>query len=252
MVGCSPAGVAVKPIPVRVDPACVRAVIACVPGPARPVPSGAAAVQVVPGAPPAGIVQSITSWWPGPPYVPVAVNPPPAAASAVTARPPVFAALAVLAAVAWGGGRVVSVQVEPPSADTAANGSRWPAAVSSVPAAATRFALAATYARAALTAEPGSGSVTSDQVRPVADSQAAGCVPAEPTAVYPAGVAVTASICLSPAPSSAPGRASAARCQPLRPAACQAAATVRPPACWRPTMTYPFGPAAAAAVTTRP
>src|SRR5215472_4737809 len=230
MVGCSPAGVAVKPTPVRVDPACVRAVIACMPGPARPPPSGAAGVQVVPGAAPAGSVQSMTSSLPGPPYVPAAVNPPPTAASAVTTRPPVFAALAALAAAALGAGRVVSVQVKPPSADTAANGSCCPAAVTSVPAAATRFALAATYASAALAAEPGSGSVTSDQVRPVADSQAAGRVPAEPTAVNPAGVAVTAFICLSPAPSSAPGRASAARCQPARPAACQAAATVRPPA----------------------
>src|SRR5215472_1961275 len=252
MVGCSPAGVAVKPTPVRVDPACVRAVIACMPGPARPPPSGAAGVQVVPGAAPAGSVQSITSSLPGPPYVPVAVNPPAAVASAVTARPPVFAALAALAAAALGAGRVVSVQVKPPSADTAANGSCCPAAVTSVPAAATRFALAATYASAALAAEPGSGSVTSDQVRPVADSQAAGRVPAEPTAVNPAAVAVTAFICLSPAPSSAPGRASAARCQPVRPVACHAAATVRPPTCWRPTMTYPFGPAATAAVTRGP
>src|SRR5215468_11961905 len=117
MVGCSPSGVAVKPTPVSVEPACVRAVIACVPGPARPVPSGAAAVQEVPGAVPADTVQSITSSWPGPPYVPVAVNPPPAAASAVTARSPVFAAFAVVAAVARGAGRVVSVQVRPPSAD---------------------------------------------------------------------------------------------------------------------------------------
>src|SRR5215472_11465310 len=249
MVGCSPAGVAVKPTPVSVEPACVRAVIACVPGPARPVPSGAAAVQVVPGAAPADTVQSITSSLPGPPYIPVAVNPPPAAVSAVTDRPPVPAAFA---AVAWGAGRVVSVQVRPPSADTAANGSRCPAAVTSVPAAATLFALAATYANAAPTAEPGSGSVASDQVRPVADSQAAGCVPAEPTAVKPAGVGVTAFIWLSPAPSSAPGRALAARCQPVRPAACHAAATVRPLARWRPTMTYPLGPAATADVTMRP
>src|SRR5262249_11498318 len=172
-----------------------------------------------------------------------------AAVSAVTDRPPVPAASA---AVARGAGRVVSVQVRPPSADTAANGIRCPASVTSVPAAATLFALAATYANAAPTAEPGSGSVTSDQVRPVADSQAAGCVPADPTAANPAGVAVTAFIWLSPAPSSAPGRAPAARCQPVRPAACQAAATVRPPACWRPTMTYPFGPAATAAVTMGP
>src|SRR5579875_2786410 len=164
------------------------------------------------------------------------MNPPPAAVSAVTAAPA-------------GPGSGVCVQVAPPSVETAANGSRSPAAVTSVPAAATVPAPAATYRSSALRAEPGSGSGTSDQARPVADSHAAARGPSEPTATKSPLVAATAFICRSPAPSRAPGWASAARRQPVRPGACQAAAITRPPDVWCPTITYPPGPAAAAAVT---
>src|ERR1700681_3051819 len=73
----------VKPIPVSVAPVAVSAVIARVPGPARPVPCGAASVHAVPVAAPAGSVQITTSVPPGWPYVPVAVKPPPAAVRAV-------------------------------------------------------------------------------------------------------------------------------------------------------------------------
>ena len=83
------------------------AVIACVPGPARPVPSGDAAVQAVPAAARAASVQITTSWLPGVPYVPVAVKPPPAAASAVTPWPRLSARRAAPAARPRPGGPAV-------------------------------------------------------------------------------------------------------------------------------------------------
>ena len=54
-----------NPIPVSVAPVAVRAVIACMPGPARPVPSGAASVHAADSADPAGSVQTTTSVCPG-------------------------------------------------------------------------------------------------------------------------------------------------------------------------------------------
>ena len=60
------ADVAVNPTPVSVAPVAVSAVIACMPGPARPVPCGAASVHAVPGDP-AGSVQTTTSVCPGGP-----------------------------------------------------------------------------------------------------------------------------------------------------------------------------------------
>src|SRR5215469_14960183 len=205
-------------------------------------PSGDAAVHVVPAAARARSVQITTSWLPGVPYVPVAVKPLPAAASAVT---PVAVVLPLPLRATGGAGSSVSVQVVPPFAETAANGTRWPAAVTPMPVAATVVPLAATKSSCAVAAPAGCGTVTRDQVRPVGDSQAAARVPAEPTATNPLPVAVTAFSWLLPVA----GSAMAARCQFVPLGAFQAAATVRPPVSWCPTMTYPAGPAAVAAVT---
>src|SRR5579859_7309265 len=119
IVGASLPWVAVNPAPVSVEPAGASAVIACVPAPDRPVTAGATAIQVPLVAPPPATglrAQMTTSWLPGAPAVPVAMNPAPAVASAVTAR---FAEAAPA-----GAGSVSSSQVAPPSADIAANGRR--------------------------------------------------------------------------------------------------------------------------------
>src|SRR6266704_1842332 len=101
-MGCSPAGVAVKPTPVSVRPETVRPVMAWMPGVARPGPLGVAAFQAMPS----GEVQTTTSLSPAvAPNVPVTVKPPPAAATALTCAVPA------------GTGRGVSVQARPPSAD---------------------------------------------------------------------------------------------------------------------------------------
>ena len=47
-VGCSPAGVAVKPAPIRREPDAASAVIAWVPRPDRPKPAGSYGSQVTP------------------------------------------------------------------------------------------------------------------------------------------------------------------------------------------------------------
>ncbi len=61
------ADVAVNPTPVSVAPVAVSAVIACMPGPARPVPCGAASVHAADPAALAGNVQTTTSVSPGGP-----------------------------------------------------------------------------------------------------------------------------------------------------------------------------------------
>jgi hypothetical protein len=166
------------------------------------------------------------------------VKPPPAPVSAVTSAAPPS-----------GTGSNVSDHDAPPFAETAANGTCRPPAVVAVPAAVTVFPLAATYRSSARAAPDGSGSTTADHVRPLADSHAAGRVPAEPAATNPFAVAVTAFIWRSPSPSSAPARASVATRHPVRPREYQAAAMLPPLEACRPTITYPAGPAAAAEVT---
>ena len=84
----------------------------------------------------------------------------------------------------------------------------------------------------------GSGRSVWVHVLPSGVVQAAGWRPCEPTATKPPAVAVTASICLLPAPSSAPVPASPARSQPVSPADHHAAATVRAGVTsWEPTIT---------------
>src|SRR5580693_2199624 len=189
------------------------------PGPVSPCPVGVAAVQAEPFAE----VHTTTSWWPGVrPNVPVAVKPPPAAASAVTVATPA------------GTGSAASVQVAPPLAELAANGSRWPVVVTAVPVATTVRPLLATCCSTALAEPTGTGRFAWRQVRPSGETQAEAWFPSDPTATKPPERATTASIC-SPAPdpadpappSRAPAAASPARSQPVRPADHQAAAIVR-------------------------
>src|SRR5579875_2128392 len=227
MVGDSRAVVAVKPTPVRVLPLTVSAVISW---PPRPVTEGELVFQVTPSVE----VQITTSWRPSPPYVPVAVNPPPVPATASTAAAP------------SGDGSRDSVQVAPPSADIATNGACWPPVVVDMPTATIRRPFTATFSSWARAALEGSFSVVSCQVRPLAEVHAAGAVPAEPTAVKPVLVAVTSSICRAPPVPLSP--VPVARCHPVRLADHQAAATGPPGVCCRPTMTYPAGPAATAVV----
>ena len=123
-----------------------------------------------------------------------------------------------------GTGRANSVQVVPPSAELAANGSCWPAVVSAVPTATTVRPLPATCWSTARVAPTGSGTFCWIQALPPSvEVQAAGASPSAPTATNPRGPAVTPSICPL-APEGVP-----ARCHPVRPADHQAAATVRPP-----------------------
>src|SRR5579863_7884439 len=218
----------VNPTPVSVAPSAVSAVIAfsafasvwplfcgVIDGVADDHP--APAVTGVPG----GSVQTTTS---GPAlerYVPVAVNPPAAAVSAVTVVPlPVPVA---------GSGSWTAAHVAPASADTSANGLLAPDAVNSVPAATRLSPFAATYSSPARAAPAGSGRLTCRHDRPSADSQAAALVPAEPTAMKPLAVAVTAFISWPRCPGPVPAAPLiAAPRQPDRPGAYQAAATAAP------------------------
>ena len=208
-----------KPTPVSVLPDRARPVIAWMPGPVRPCPAGVAAVQAEPFAD----VHTTTSWWPGVlPNIPVAVKPPPAAASAVTEG---------LGSSPAGTGSAASVQLAPPSDEFAANGSRWPAVVTAVPTATTVRPLLATCCNTALVDPIGTGRSAWRQVRPSGEIQAEAWLPSEPTATKPPERAATASICLlapdPAAPSRAPAAASVARSQSVRPADHQAAAMVR-------------------------
>ena len=167
------------------------------------------------------------------------MNPAPVAATASTAAAPP------------GDGSRDSVQVAPPLTDSAVNGAVWPPEVADMPTATIRRPLTVTRWSWARTEFMGSARVTARQVRPLAEIQAPGWAPADPTATKPPALAVAASICReAPGPSSAPADASVPRCQPVRPADHQAAATVRPATAWRPTMTYPPWPAATATVKT--
>ena len=108
--------------------------------------------------------------------------------------------------------------------------------VSAVPTAATVRPVLATCCSTARVAPTGRGRSAWRQLRPSAEVQADGWSPCEPTATKPAELAATAIICLAPGPSSAPAvpaeDAVPARCQPVRPADHQAAATVRPETTW--------------------
>src|SRR2546423_11910548 len=104
-VGFSAEGGGGKPTPVRRGTETVSPVMAWIPGAASPGPVGVAAFQVSPSRE----VHTTTSLSPAvAPNVPVAVNPPPAAATALTCAVPA------------GTGSAVSVQVRPPSAEPAA------------------------------------------------------------------------------------------------------------------------------------
>src|SRR5579862_1883149 len=130
-----------------------------------------------------------------------------------------------------GTGRAASVQVVPPSEELAANGSTWPEVVRTVPTATTAGPSLATRCSTARRTPIGSGTATLVQAWPFGDTHADGWLPAQPTATKPRGLAVTASICAA-APSRAPGNASPARRQPVRPADHQAAAIGRPAEIW--------------------
>src|SRR5579859_6117110 len=116
---------------------------------------------------------------------------------------------------------MIMVQVAPESAEASANGLPVPAAENAVPAATTTLPCAATYSSAARAAPAGLASTDCRQALPSADSQAAGRVPAAPTAAKPRAVAVTALISVWPCPALP---AIAAVRQPARPGAYQAAA----------------------------
>ena len=107
--------------------------------------------------------------------------------------------------------------------------------VSAVPTAATVRPVLATCCSTARVAPTGRGRSAWRQLRPSAEVQADGWSPCEPTATKPAELAATAIICRVPGPSSAPAvppRSVPARCQPVRPADHQAAATVRLETTW--------------------
>ena len=160
--------------------------------------------------------------------MPVAVNPPAAAVSAVTVVPapgPIS-----------GTGSWTVVHVAPASADTSANGRLAPDAVNSVPAATRLAPFAATYSSAARATPAGSATLACRHDRPSADSHAAALVPAEPTAAKPPrrrGHRVHHLACRTRARLTA-APVTAARRHPDRPGAYQAAATVAPlcPADW--------------------
>ena len=163
--------------------------------------------------------------------------------------PPV-AARAVTEVRSAGTGSADSAQLAPPLAELAANGTDRPVVVTAAPTAVTTRPALATSFSAARVEPTGRGRSACRQVRPPsAEVQADGWLPCEPTATNPdppeMDRAVTAVICRSPVPSSAPAVASPARCQPVRTADHQTAATVRTEVTplrtcltsWRPTMT---------------
>jgi hypothetical protein len=162
----------------------------------------------------------------------VAVKVPPAATTAVTEARPA------------GAGRADSAQLAPPLAELAANGTARPAVVTAVPTATTTRPALATCSSVARVEPTGMGRSAWRQVRPPsAEVQADGWSPCEPTATKPAPPAVTAVICRSPVPSSAPPVASPPRCQPVRVSDHQTAASVRAattrPFCTRLTFWWP-------------
>src|SRR4051795_4731038 len=178
--GCSAVGEAEKPTPVRVLPVAVRLVMAWMPGPVRPWPAGSAARQ----AEPFGDVHTTTFWWPGVrPKVPAAVNVRPAVVSAVTAVRPT------------GPGSAEEVQVAPPLAELAANGTVRPAAVTAVPTAAPVRPRLVTCSSMARVTPAGSGRSACRQLWPSAEVQAEGRLPCAPTATKPARPAVAATLC---------------------------------------------------------
>src|SRR5215470_12829411 len=96
---------------------------------------------------------------------------------------------------AAGTGSSGSVQLAPPSAERAANGTDWPAVVVAVPTATTTRPAFATCSSTARVVPGGRGRSACRQVRPSAEVQADGWLPCEPTATNPDPPAATAVIC---------------------------------------------------------